>query len=300
MKKKLEIPKEIRQSVAEGAVLAVSISGGKDSQAILKVIKKWHQEEKLKNKLFAIHADLGRAEWDETPEFVEKYTSQLGVELVVVRRERNGKEMDLLDRWIERKEQLEGTGKPFWSSAMARYCTSDLKADPINRYLRQFDNVISIEGIRWEESKARSLKPRWKVRTEIATKGRKALTWNAIIDYSMNDVFATWGQSVELYRKAQLEYRLTGKVPEWWNFHPAYAMGNDRLSCSICILGSLNDRLNGIKHNPKFADAIQALEDETGFEFWGENNGIKKARKRLEERDNIHNKLKHIKQILSK
>lgn len=39
MKKKLEIPKEIRQSVAEGAVLAVSISGGKDSQENLKDLK---------------------------------------------------------------------------------------------------------------------------------------------------------------------------------------------------------------------------------------------------------------------
>ncbi len=281
------VPFEIQEAVNKGAVLAVSISGGKDSQALLKVVFDWHKSEGLTNKIFAIHADLGRAEWKETPAFVGKICHDLGIGLVVVRRHRNGKDIDLLDRWIERKEQLEGTGKPFWSSATSRYCTSGLKTDPINKYLRQFDNVISIEGIRWQESKARSEKPRFKIRTEIATKGRKALTWNAIIDYTIDDIWETYGQSQESYNQAKKEYRLTEIVPTWWNFHPAYAMGNERLSCAICILGSINDKLNGIKHNPVLANEIERLEIETGFGFWGEGNGITKAKKRLHASENV-------------
>lgn len=281
------VPNEISQAIKEGAVLAISISGGKDSQALLKSVFDWYKNEKLTNKIFAIHADLGRVEWAQTPDFVEKICADLGIELVVVRRERHGKTIDLLDRWIERKEQLEGTGKPFWSSATARYCTSDLKAEPINKYLRQFENVISIEGIRWQESKARSEKPRFKIRTEIATKGRKALTWNAIIDYTIDDVWQTYGQSQESYKQAQEEYRLTKNLPKWWNFHAAYAMGNERLSCAICILGSMNDKLNGIKHNPFLADEIEKLEIETGFGFWGKGNDIAKAKKRLHSYENV-------------
>lgn len=277
----ITIPNEIKEEAANGAVLAISVSGGKDSQALLKSVMDWYRAEKLTNKIFVIHADLGRVEWEQTPEFVEKICKDLGVELVVVRRERDGKVVDLLDRWIERKEQLKGTGKPFWSSAKARYCTSDLKAEPINRYLRQFDNVISIEGIRWEESKARSEKLRWKVRTEIATKTRKAFTWNAIIDYSLNDVWNTYNQSVATLREAQTYYRLTNKVPQWWNFHPAYAMGNQRLSCAICILANKNDVLNGIKHNPKIADEMEKLELETGFTF-KQGFSISKGKKELE------------------
>jgi 3'-phosphoadenosine 5'-phosphosulfate sulfotransferase (PAPS reductase)/FAD synthetase len=184
-----------------------------------------------------------------------------------VRRERNGKEMDLLDRWAERKEQLKGQNKPFWSSAMSRYCTSDLKQDPINRYLRQFPNVVSIEGIRWAESKARALKPRFKVREQIATRNRIAHTWNAIIDYTIEQVWAADGQSTENLRQAQQHYKATGEVPTWWNYHPAYAMGNDRLSCAICVLGNKNDVLNGIKHNPELAEQMHQWELETGFTF---------------------------------
>lgn len=277
----ITIPDEIKEEIVNGAVLAISVSGGKDSQALLKSVIDWYRAEKLTNKIFAIHSDLGRVEWKQTPEFVEKICKDLDVELIVVRRERNGKVVDLLDRWIERKEQLEGTGKPFWSSAKARYCTSDLKAEPINKYLRQFSNVISIEGIRWQESKARSEKPRWKVRKEIATKARKAFTWNAIIDFSLSDVWATYNQTIESVREAQNEYRITNNVPKWWNFHPAYSMGNQRLSCAICILGNKNDVLNGIKHNPEIANEMQKLELETGFTF-KQGFSISKGKKELE------------------
>lgn len=283
--KQIQIPTEIREAVAKGAVLAISISGGKDSQALLKAVMDWYRAEGLTNKVFAIHADLGRVEWKQTPQFVEKICKDLDVELVVVRRERNGKTIDLLDRWIERKEQLAGQNKPFWSSAMARYCTSDLKADPINRYLRQFDNVISIEGIRWQESKARSEKPRWKVRTEIATKGRKALTWNAIIDFTIDDVWATYNQDRGTLISAQLFFSIRKFVPYWWNFHPAYAMGNQRLSCAICVLGNMNDVINGVKHNPEIANEMEKLEIETGFTF-KQNFSITDAKKRLQAIEN--------------
>ena len=173
----------------------------------------------------------------------------------------------MLDRWIERKEQLKGTGKPFWSSAKARYCTSDLKAQPINNYLRQFTNVISVEGIRWEESKARSEKERFKIRTEIATKKRNAFTWNAIIDYTIDDVWATYGMCQKKLKEAYSFYLKNKIIPEWWSFHPAYAMGNTRLSCAICVLGNKNDVLNGIRHNPDIADEMEKLEVESGFSF---------------------------------
>lgn len=278
------ITAEIQAVIDSGAALAVSISGGKDSQALLKVVCEWHKANGLTNKLFAIHADLGRSEWAQTPAFVEKLCALFDIELVVVRRERDGKEMDLLDRMRQRFEQMKAKGLdsiPF-PSAKARYCTSDLKRDPINRYLRQFDNVVSIEGICWHESKARSLAPRFEVRKDIATKGRKAHTWNAIIDYSLDDVWGTFGQSKQSHTEAIAHYEATGQIADWWNFHPAYAMGNTRLSCSICILGNLNDYLNGIKHNPEYADAIDELEKESGYTM-KQGMSIEQARQRLKQ-----------------
>lgn len=257
---KLTIPQEITDFLAKDAVLAISISGGKDSQALLKSVMDWYRAEGLTNKIFAIHADLGRAEWQQTPAFVEKICFDLGVELVVVRSHKG----DLQDQIEARRVQLEGKDKPHFPSAMARYCTSNLKTAPINEYLKQFEKVISIEGICWHESKARSLKPRVSPRDNMK---RKALTWNAIIDFTMQDVWATYNQTQETYKEAQKHYRLTNEVPEWWNFHPAYAMGNQRLSCSICILGSKNDVQNGIDHNPEYAEFLANQEAISGFSF---------------------------------
>ncbi len=264
MTKLLTIPIEVADFIAQYAVLAISISGGKDSQALLHAVMEWYRREGLTNRVFAIHADLGRAEWAQTPAFVESLCKLYEVELVVVRRTREGKEVDLVDGWERRMKQLEGQNKPHWSSAKSRYCTSDFKTQPINAYLKQFDKVISIEGIRWQESKARSLKPRVSRRNGMM---RKALTWNAICDFTIEDVWATGGQSQESYLEAQRLYRLTGVVPEWWNFHPAYAMGNTRLSCALCVLANNNDFRNGIRYNPALASLLSEMETQSGFTF---------------------------------
>lgn len=261
------IPEEVSEAIADGAALALSVSGGKDSQALLKYFCEWYKAEGIKNKLFAIHADLGRAEWKQTPAFVEKQCRDNDIELVVVRAQYEGKEIDLLDRIKRRATQLEvqEQDSPPFPSAKARYCTSDLKTKPINDYLRNFDKVISIEGICWHESQARAEKPRVKIRKEIATYGRKALTWNAVIDWSLEEIWASHGQSVSSHRAAIAHYEATGEVPDWWTFHPVYAMGNTRLSCSLCILGSKGDYLNGVKHNPDYADEIHEIEVRSGY-----------------------------------
>lgn len=262
--KTLTIPPEVQDFVAQSAALAISISGGKDSQALLHAVMEWYRGEGLTNKVFAIHADLGRAEWKETPAFVESLCKQYGVELVIVRRNRNGKDLDLVDGWQNRMNALKGQNKPHWSSAKARYCTSDFKTEPINRYLKKFDKVVSIEGIRWQESKARALKPRISKRNGMM---RKALTWNAICDFTIDDVWATGGQTQASYLEAQNLYRLTGKVADWWTFHPAYAMGNTRLSCALCVLANANDFRNGIAHNPDLASLLSEMEVDSGFTF---------------------------------
>jgi 3'-phosphoadenosine 5'-phosphosulfate sulfotransferase (PAPS reductase)/FAD synthetase len=265
--KSIKIPPSIKQRLDDGAAVAISISGGKDSQALLKAVVLTLRNGGYTNEIFAIHADLGRLEWAETYQHCEWMCSTLNVSLVTVYKEREGKKIDLLDRWQERMHQLKGTGKPFWSSSKARYCTSDMKINPINKYLRKYQNIISVEGIRWEESKARAEKERVYVRESITTKTRKATTWNAIIDWTTEDVWESCGQNSTTLANTRKLYKETGIVNGWWNFHPAYAKGNDRLSCSLCVLASLNDLENGIRHHPELARQLIAMEDESGFSF---------------------------------
>jgi 3'-phosphoadenosine 5'-phosphosulfate sulfotransferase (PAPS reductase)/FAD synthetase len=56
---------------------------------------------------------------------------------------------------------------PFWPSSASRYCTSDLKRGPIDTALRGAEVVVSAEGVRGDESSARAKKPVVELRTGI-------------------------------------------------------------------------------------------------------------------------------------
>jgi 3'-phosphoadenosine 5'-phosphosulfate sulfotransferase (PAPS reductase)/FAD synthetase len=262
--KEINLRPEILAAVERRAAFALSISGGKDSQAMLVSVVHWLRSIDYPNELyFAIHADLGRMEWQMTGAFCAQLCHDLGVNLVTVRREKG----DLLARFQERMTQLEGTGKPFWASPKARYCTSDLKTRPIDMFLRQFSDVVNVMGIRASESVSRSKKPCIGKRESISTRGRAALDWNAILDWSTQDVWASCGNSNLDLALARNHYTKLGEIPKFWKFHPAYAMGNDRLSCALCIMGCLNDLKNGIRHNPEIATTLIEMENRSGFSF---------------------------------
>jgi 3'-phosphoadenosine 5'-phosphosulfate sulfotransferase (PAPS reductase)/FAD synthetase len=266
----LNVPPEIEAEIQAGATLALSVSGGKDSQALVAAVMHWMKLKGYTNDAFCIHADLGSVEWPQTAGHCQKIADDHGLRLVTV-----AYPGGLMARWKKRLRQLLGLNKPFWSSSTNRYCTSDTKRDEINKELRKYTHIISVEGIRWQEGKVsktgnrtgRAAKPFWEVRNRIWSLGRRAFTWNAIIDFTIEDVWGTHEQDLLSLEAARMHYRTFGKVPEWWPFHPAYAFGNNRLSCMICILGDDNDINNGIRHNPELAREMADMEAESGFDF---------------------------------
>ena len=60
------VPAAVQQALDLGAALAVSVSGGKDSDAMLRHLTALHQSQGWTGQLFAITADLGRIEWPGT------------------------------------------------------------------------------------------------------------------------------------------------------------------------------------------------------------------------------------------
>lgn len=264
--KRLSLPPEVDQALRDGAALAISISGGKDSQAmLLAVLEERKRQPDWTGPVYAIHADLGRVEWTETPAAVEALAAAVGVELVVVRRTKG----DLLQRWTDRMEQLDGTGKPFWSSAAARYCTSDLKRDPINKHIRRHRLVVSAEGIRREESAARARKACWEPRKRIITETRHAITWRPILDWTEADVWEACGVSLDEVQRRRWLYRagLERLALDGWPCHPAYVYGNERLSCALCVLASVGDLRNGARHHPELYATLVDMEERSGFSF---------------------------------
>lgn len=181
---------------------------------------------------------------------------------------------------------------PFWPSSGERYCTSDTKRGPINMELRNFEVIISAEGVRGGESRERAKKPVVEIREAITASSkfaerdlasmapidalthrqpgqRVAFDWRPIFSWNIDDVWAGCGTSVVeldrrriLYKLGEHEQALFG-----WPAHPAYVFGNKRLSCALCVLGSEGDLLNGANHNPDLYLRYLELQDEGDATF---------------------------------
>lgn len=270
------LPAAIEKQLEAGAALAISISGGKDSQAMAIALANLHRARGWKGDLFAIHADLGRIEWEQTPAQVQKIADLAGVPLVVVRRRDGQGKWDMVDRWVERGETMAAKGqkpRPWSGPGTARFCTSDMKRDPIDKYLRRYSNVICAVGIRAQESPSRAKQPTWAKRAKLDNTIRTATTWHPILSWRLGQVLQACGHTWADMRARQERYA-QGDVTalDGWQLHPAYVLGNERLSCQFCVLGSVNDLANGARHNPALLDELIAVEDRFGFTFQGDRS----------------------------
>ena len=101
------------QLVQQGALVFCNHSGGKDSQAMYLLLRRYVPRKQL----VIIHADLGsEVEWDGVKEHIRATTDARPLELAYAYWN-TGKPKDLLG-YIEQR------GK--WPSKGQRYCTSDL------------------------------------------------------------------------------------------------------------------------------------------------------------------------------
>ena len=275
--KTLFIPDVIKDALALGAKVAVSVSAGKDSQALAIALAAKGIGS------YVVHMDLGRAEWPQTAAMVNRIAQSINLPVIVVNRPQG----DLVQEMTERGEKLQGTGKPFWPSAANRYCTADQKRSQADKVYRRDMLIISAEGIRGQESAKRAKDAVVSVRKQITAKalqdlspadalaawqthgGRLALTWNAIHDWTLADVWEACGTSVDDLSRRQALYQagFETEALNGWPCHPAYVFGNARLSCVFCVLATENDLRVGARHNPALAAHYVSLESRFGSTF---------------------------------
>lgn len=236
------------QLLRDGAALVLSVSGGKDSDAMCHHLLERRQAEGWSGEAVMIHADLGaRVEWQQTPGYVQHLAQCKGVPLHIVRWTHG----DLIDRIWQR--YYKDPSRPCWPSAQMRYCTADLKRGPISREMRRLfpsGHVICAMGLRAQESQPRARRPIFSLRTDSSapTKGRFVYDWLPIHDWTETDVWDC--------------IRRHGNI-----HHEAYRLGNHRLSCALCVLASLNDLINGAAHSPDTYREYCRIEAVTGYSF---------------------------------
>jgi 3'-phosphoadenosine 5'-phosphosulfate sulfotransferase (PAPS reductase)/FAD synthetase len=233
----------VDELIQAGALFVANHSGGKDSQAMLIALL----EQVPRQQLVVVHASLGEVEWPGALEHAQKQATDAGLPFLVASANKTLFEM------VERRFATRpGPNSPCWPSAANRQCTSDLKRDPIMREVRRFagsngfSTVVTCLGIRAQESPRRARKAGLSLNTRGTTRNRRWYEWLPIHHLSTIEVFDS--------------IRNAGQEP-----HYAYLLGNQRLSCVFCIMGSRRDLVNGARHHPELLARYVEIEERTGF-----------------------------------
>lgn len=235
----------VRDLAERGALFALNDSGGKDSQTMRIRVMEMLRGMGRASQAIVVHAALGEVEWEGALEHARQGAERDALPFVVARAPKTFLGM------VERRH-TERPEVPSWPSASHRQCTSDLKRGPITREVRRhakahgYDVVVNCMGLRAEESPRRAKAVRLQRSDTNSTATREWHDWLPIHRLTLAEVWATIAAA--------------GERP-----HPAYAAGNERLSCVFCILGSARDARNGAIHRPELFARYVALEQATGY-----------------------------------
>ncbi len=249
---------EVNTLLASNAAVAVSVSGGKDSVACALAVAAHLDRIGHTGPRVLIHADLGRVEWKDSGPACERLAAKLGWELLTVRRQAG----DMLARWqkrwennVERYRNLSCVKVILpWSTPSMRFCTSELKASVIFSALKKrypaYD-IVNVTGVRRQESSTRSKMPVAAAASALTRRGLQGITWNAIIDWTIEDVFAEIADAGLALHEAYTKY------------------GASRVSCAYCIMSSLHDlrAAAGCSDNHDIYRAMVELEAASSFAF---------------------------------
>ena len=258
----ISIDDHVRGLLRADAPVAVGVSGGKDSSAVAFAVFGFLDQIEHAGPRLLIHADLGTTEWRESMEWCQRLAARLNVDLIVVRRAKG----DMMDRWeqrwsdnVERYTSLRCVQIILpWSTPSMRFCTSEMKIDIICRELsRRFcgQTIVSVSGIRRQESAGRARKPISKPQPKLssATRETSGVDWHPIIAWSTDDV---------------LRYLDGVGFP----LHPAYSLYSmTRVSCAFCIMSGIEDLTNAARcaANDGIYRRMVRLEIKSTFAFQG-------------------------------
>lgn len=240
--------------------ILVAFSGGKDSLACL--IWTVNNPEYKNIPIEAVFCDTG---WEHelTYKHIDDVTKKLNVKLVTLT---SKKYKNFLELCIKKK---------MFPSAKSRFCTEELKSKPMIDYiLKQKDNLIIIQGIRSEESMARSkMKEQctffkhYYEHYRINKKGRK--------------LFHTYRKKEVLKFREKYNDDILRPVFDWsgseiMNYiitndfkpNPLYYKGMKRVGCYPCVMSTHLDLNAIIKNSPDHIQKLQEAEDTVQRSFF--------------------------------
>jgi 3'-phosphoadenosine 5'-phosphosulfate sulfotransferase (PAPS reductase)/FAD synthetase len=247
--------------------IQIYFSGGKDSHACLLLAVEAYGLERCE----AVFCDTG---WENPLTYMHVFETcdKIGIKLVILKNKMYEGLIDLADK------------KKRFPSTKARFCTEKLKSEPaIDYVLSHKCNIIAIQGIRWDESSARSKmqqncsyfkyyfqpyghtiegKPKYhKYRKQDVIEWCKS--HNADIERPIIDWTAQ--QTVDYILK-------TGH-----SLNPLYYMGFSRVGCFPCIMSRHAETKLIIENHPEQWQKLKDAEQKIGRSFFPPNYIPKRA-----------------------
>jgi 3'-phosphoadenosine 5'-phosphosulfate sulfotransferase (PAPS reductase)/FAD synthetase len=225
-------------------IIAINISGGKDSQAMLDAVCREACKQGVLDRVIVFHADLREVEWPGNTDLVILHARYYGVPLRIVSHDKT-----LLDRVLERGE---------WPSQRTMYCTAEFKRGQVNKaFTREVDHllqqikrpapirVLNCIGVRAEESPKRA-------------KMAPFVSWENDATYGSNNKrhVDKWMPTFQWSRSQVWNVIRRSQVP----FHWSYTVGMPRLSCAFCIMGNRDALLLSGSYNPDLLDRYVEVE----------------------------------------
>ena len=220
----LEVPEALK-----GRALIASVSGGKDSTAMVLALREAGIEHRC------VFADTGW-EADETYAYLAYLVDKLGIWIDRVEAKQVGKKPP--GGMVERARYRAG-----FPMRSARWCTGELKIEPIRDYhAAHSERSAVVVGLRAQESAKRASLP--ELTSEL--EGPHSFgwpVWRPLISWSLEDVLA-------IHRRHGVK------------INPLYRRGHNRVGCYPCVY-SVKDEIRLIaKHAPERIEEIRTLETE--------------------------------------
>lgn len=242
-------------------IIVINISGGKDSQTMLRFLVALADAAGIpRSRLVCVFADLGKDdEWAGTEELARYHAEYYGLRFVRVQKgEKQGAPITLFQHIVNHG---------MWPDMDNRFCTSDMKRDPIGTVITMLCNEV--RGGPWSSSKRNR---QVRVLNCMGLRAQESPARKKMAEFEYNKRASGEGLAKHVNNWLPIQGMTTAQV---WDdirtsgvkHHWVYDAGMPRLSCRFCVLAGRKALVRAAQLDPEGAWKRALAEEQMDHTF---------------------------------